>query len=47
MIKSHLCVSDASLNVDLTLEGVRGGGGNQSDPPSIFLALNFCSLTNY
>ena len=26
MIKSHLCVTDASLNVDLTLEGIRGGG---------------------
>ena len=30
----------------LTLEGIRGGGG-QSEPPSIFLALNFCSLTDY
>ena len=24
-----------------------GGGGGQSDSPSIFLALNFCSLTGY
>ena len=35
----------------LTLEALRGGGGGrgkgQIDPhPSIFLALNFCSLTD-
>ena len=29
----------------LTLEALRGGGG-QIDLPSIFLALNFCSLTD-
>ena len=29
----------------LTLEGIRGGC--QSDPPSIFLVLNFYSLTDY
>ena len=34
-------------NKNLTLEGIRGEGGNQSDPPSIFFALNFCSLTEY
>ena len=28
----------------LTLEALRGGG--QIDPPSIFLALNLCSLTD-
>ena len=31
----------------LTLEGIRGGGGGSIWPPSIFLALNFCSLTDY
>ena len=31
----------------LTLETLKGGGGGgQIDPPSIFLALNFCSLTD-
>ena len=25
----------------------KGGGGGQSDPPSIFLAFNFYSLINY
>ena len=25
---------------------VGGGGGAQIEPPSTFLALNFCSLTN-
>ena len=29
----------------LTLEGI--GGGGQIDTPSIFLALNVCSLTDY
>ena len=32
-------------HVSLTLEGV--GGGGQSDTPSIFLALNCFSLTDY
>ena len=31
--------------LQLTLEALNGGGG-QIDPPSIFLALNFCSLTD-
>ena len=32
-------------SIVLTLEGIKGG---QSDPPpSIFLSLNFCSLTDY
>ena len=32
--------------VFLTLEALKGGGGGQIDPPpSIFLALNVCSLT--
>ena len=35
-------------SINLTLEGTRGEGGFQSDHPlSIFLALNFCSLTDY
>ena len=34
-----------TCSVPLTLENIRGGG--QSDhPPSNFLALNFCSLTD-
>ena len=31
----------------LTLEGIRGGGGGSDCHPSLFLALNFCSLTDY
>ena len=37
----------------LTLEGITGEGGGgvggrgKINPPSIFLALNFCSLTDY
>ena len=46
MIKSHLCVTDASLNVDLTLEGVRGGGGgiNLTPPPPNFFGFKFLFL---
>ena len=36
-----------SSGVSLTLEGIKGGGGCQSEPPSIFLALNFCSMADY
>ena len=32
------------VDLELTLEAL--GGGGQIDPPSIFLALNFCSLTD-
>ena len=35
-----------SSGVSLTLEGIKGGGVNLN-PPSIFLALNFCSMTDY
>ena len=44
MIKSHLCVTDASLNVDLTLEGVRGGGGINLTPPLNFFGFKFLFL---
>ena len=30
----------------IILETLKGGGGGEIDPPSIFLALNFCSLTD-
>ena len=33
------------MSPDLTLEAL-GGGGDQIDPPLIFLALNFCSWTD-
>ena len=35
------------LIIILTLEGIREGAVNLNPPPSIFLALNFCSLTDY
>ena len=53
MIIQWLCVflgkrSSHFVRALLTLEALRGGGGGQIDPPppSIFLALNFCFLTD-
>ena len=40
----HVCCL-VEMPLQLTQEGIRGGA--QSDPPTIFLALNFCSLTDY
>ena len=40
----NIVSSDVEVSDTLTLEALRGG---QIDPPSIFLALNFCSLTDY
>ena len=34
------------LAIIINPRSLGGGGGGQIDPPSIFLALNFCSLTD-
>ena len=47
MFSTILSISASNgLKIFLTLEALRGGGGGQIDPLSIFLALNCCSLTD-
>ena len=42
--KNFMFVINVSFNINPRRHK---GGGGQSDPPSIFLALNFCSLADY